>query len=113
MLHAPPPRDVMPGIEEKKLWPLWAEHYPQWRESAQSKDVCLTITRIIKQQAARLIAGNDWSAKLNVTVASYNVPSDQFVEFVDNTTGQATTGRLLDSPSIPPSGHVFRGRYTS
>jgi hypothetical protein len=99
----------MPGIEEKKLRPLWAEHYPQSRESAQSKDVCLTITRIIKQQATRLIAGNDWSAKLNVTVASYNVPSDQFVEFVDNTTCQATTGRLLDSPFNPALPACFSG----
>jgi hypothetical protein len=75
----------MAGIEEKKLRPLWAEHYPKWRESSASRDVCLAICRIIEEQAARLTASNYWSVKLSVTLASYNIPEDQFVEFVNNT----------------------------
>ncbi|HEV8725903.1 MAG TPA: hypothetical protein VGW77_35245 [Candidatus Binatia bacterium] len=76
----------MAAIEQIKIRPLWAEHYPKWRQSPASKDVCLTISRTIKEQAALLIASSNWSVKLGVTVASYNIPKDQFAEFVLNGT---------------------------
>jgi hypothetical protein len=78
--------DAMAAIEQMKIRPLWAEHYPKWRQNSASKVVCLTISRTIKEQAALLTAGGNWSVKLGITVASYNIPKDQFAEFVENGT---------------------------
>jgi hypothetical protein len=64
----------MAAIEPTRIRPLWAEHYPKWRQSPASKDVCLTISRAIKEQAALLTAGSNWSIKLGVTLASYSIP---------------------------------------
>jgi len=76
----------MAAIEPTRIRPLWAEHYAKWRQNSASKDVCLTISRTIKEQAALLTAGSNWSVKLGVTLASYSIPKDQFAEFVENGT---------------------------
>jgi hypothetical protein len=78
--------DAMAAIESTRIRPLWAEHYPKWRQNSASKDVCLTISRTIKEQAALLTAASTWSVKLAITVASYNIPNDQFAEFLENGT---------------------------
>jgi hypothetical protein len=78
--------DAMAAIEQTRIRPLCAEHYPNRRQNPASKVVCLRISSMIKEQAALLTAGSNWSVKLGVTVASYNIPKDQFAEFVENGT---------------------------
>jgi hypothetical protein len=77
---------AMAAIEPTRIRPLWDEHYPKWWQNPASKVVCLTISRTIKEQAALLTAGSNWSVKLGVTLASYSIPKDQFAEFVENGT---------------------------
>jgi hypothetical protein len=76
----------MAALEPTRIRPLWAEHYPKWRQNPASKVVCLTISRTIKEQTALLTAGSNWSVKMGVTLSSYNIPKDQFAEFVENGT---------------------------
>ena len=45
---------------------------------------CLAIKHVVEAQAAQLIAGRDWTLKVNVSLASYNIPKDEFADFVNN-----------------------------
>ena len=75
----------MAGIEETKIRVLWAEHYPSWKQSPESRAVWLAISGVVKEQAAQLTARVDWSVKLSVTLTSYPLPKDQFAEFLGET----------------------------
>jgi len=79
----------MAGIEETKIRVLGAEHYPSWKQSPESRAVCLANRGVVKEQAAQLTAHVDWSVKLSVTLTSYNIPKDRFAEFLGDGPGRS------------------------
>jgi predicted class III extradiol MEMO1 family dioxygenase len=83
----------MTAIEQMKIRPLWAEHYPRWRQNPASKVVCLTISHTIKEQAALLTAGANWSVKLGITVLKTSSSSSLKTA---RSTAEALTGKYLE-----------------
>lgn len=70
----------MNRLEDQHIGLLWAQHYPQRKDSELSNTICLTLCFIVRERARRLAQG-DWMAQLSHALREFGIPKDQFFAF--------------------------------
>jgi len=67
-------------IEDGDIGPLWAEHYPKWKESAASKTLCMVFALMLEDKAQSIATDDDIIEKVSYVLNCFGIPKGQFYD---------------------------------
>jgi hypothetical protein len=73
-------RQKMPKLYDREFGGMWSQHFPVHRESDSSRQICTTITHIVRSRAASL-EFTTLSDRIGEVLRSFGIAKDQFDEF--------------------------------
>ena len=70
----------MPKVYDREFGDMWRQHFQTRRESEPSRQICTTITHIVRSRAASLEFAA-LSDRIGEVLRSFGIAKDQFDEF--------------------------------